>query len=237
MTGKTTKTMKLIQDTLKDERPNTVKRLVHLVQKKTSLEKTEIYDAIQQMEKEKKIHLGATRIERKLPSTLRNFFLRFHYYSVEFWVILSFTLIFFLLVLLVQKGSPVTFLRTMIDFPIVLLVQKGPFVTFLRTMIGLLYCLFIPGWTFANLLFPKLYETIDQFERMLLALGINIGIVIFTGISLDTYWVIDDYSFIISIGVVTIVLLFISSTLRILIGSGKLETFFNKVILKRGEKE
>ena len=216
MTGKTAKTMQLIQDTLKDERPNTVKRLVHLVQKKTSLEKTEIYDAIQQMEKEKKIHLGATRIERKLPSTLRNFFLRFHYYSVEFWVILSFTLIFFLLVLL---------------------VQKGPFVTFLRTMIGLLYCLFIPGWTFANLLFPKLYETIDQFERILLALGINIGIVIFTGISLDTYWVIDDYSFIISIGVVTIVLLFISSTLRILIGSGKLETFFNKVILKKGEKK
>jgi len=216
MTGKTAKTKQLIQDTLRDERPNTVRRLVHLVQKKTDLEKTEIYDAIQQMEKEKKIHLGATRIERNLPSTLRNFFLRFHYYSVEFWIILSFTLIFFPLVLLIQKDSPVIFLRT---------------------IIGLLFCLFIPGWTFANLLFPKLYETIDQFERMLLALGVNIGIVIFTGISLDMYWVIDDYSFVVSIGVVTIVLLFISSTLRILIGSGKLETVFKKVILKKGEKK
>ncbi len=216
MTRKTANTKQLIQDTLRDERPNTVRRLVHLVQKKTNLEKTEIYDAIQQMEKEKKIHLGTTRIERNLPSTLRNFFLRFHYYSVEFWVILSFTLIFFPLVLLVQRDSPVIFLRT---------------------IIGLLFCLFIPGWTFANLLFPKLYETIDQFERMLLALGVNIGIVIFTGISLDTYWVIDDYSFVISIGLVTIVLLLISSTLRILIGSGKLETFFNKVILKKGEKK
>lgn len=216
MTRKTANNKQVIQDTLRDERPNTVRRLVHLVQKKTNLEKTEIYDAIQQMEKEKKIHLGATRIERNLPSTLRNFFLRFHYYSVEFWVILSFTLIFFPLVLLVQRDSPVIFLRT---------------------IIGLLFCLFIPGWTFANLLFPKLYETIDQFERMLLALGVNIGIVIFTGISLDTYWVIDDYSFVISIGLVTIVLLLISSTLRILIGSGKLETFFNKVILKKGEKK
>ena len=216
MTGKTANTKQLIQDTLRNERPNTVRRLVHLVQKKTNLEKTEIYDAIQQMEKEKKIHLGATRIERNLPSTLRNFFLRFHYYSVEFWVILSFTLIFFPLVLLVQNDSPVIFLRT---------------------IIGLLFCLFIPGWTFANLLFPKLYETIDQFERMLLALGVNIGIVIFTGISLDTYWVIDDYSFVISIGLITIVLLLISSTLRILIGSGKLESFFNKVILKKGEKK
>ncbi len=216
MTRKTANTKQLIQDTLRDERPNTVRRLVHLVQKKTNLEKTEIYDAIQQMEKEKKIHLGTTRIERNLPSTLRNFFLRFHYYSVEFWVILSFTLIFFPLVLLVQRDSPVIFLRT---------------------IIGLLFCLFIPGWTFANLLFPKLYETIDQFERMLLALGVNIGIVIFTGISLDTYWVIDDYSFVISIGLVTIALLLISSTLRILIGSGKLETFFNKVILKKGEKK
>ncbi len=216
MTGKTAKTKQLIQDTLRDERPNTVRRLVHLVQKKTDLEKTEIYGAIQQMEKEKKIHLGATRIERNLPSTLRNFFLRFHYYSVEFWVILSFTLIFFPLVLLVQRDSPVIFLRT---------------------IIGLLFCLFIPGWTFANLLFPKLYETIDQFERILLALGVNIGIVIFTGISLDTYWVIDDYSFVVSIGLVTIVLLLLSSALRILIGSGKLETVFNKVILKKGEKE
>ena len=216
MTGETVKTKKLIQDILRDERPNTVRRLVHLVQKKTSLEKTEIYEASQQMEKEKKIHLGATRIERKLPSTLRNFFLKSHYYSVEFWVILSFTLIFFPLVLLVQKDSPVIFLRT---------------------IIGLLFCLFIPGWTFANLLFPKLYETIDQFERMLLALGVNIGIVIFTGISLDMYWIIDDYSFVVSIGLVTIVLLFISSTLRILIGSGKLETVFKKVILKKGEKK
>lgn len=216
MTGKTAKTKQLIQKILTNERPNTVRRLVHLVQKKTDLEITEIYGAIRQMEKEKDIHLGAPRIERKLPSTLTDFFLRFHYYSIEFFIISLFTLIFFPLVLLVQEGSPISFLRT---------------------IIGLLFCLLIPGWTFANLLFPRLYETIDQFERILLALGVNIGIVIFTGISLDTYWVIDDYSFVVSIGLVTIVLLLLSSALRILIGSGKLETVFNKVILKKGEKE
>ena len=216
MTGKTAKTKQLIQKILTNERPNTVRRLVHLVQKKTDLEITEIYGAIRQMEKEKDIHLVAPRIERKLPSTLIDFFLRFHYYSIEFFIISLFTLIFFPLVLLVQEGSPISFLRT---------------------IIGLLFCLLIPGWTFANLLFPRLYETIDQFERILLAFGVNIGIVIFTGISLDTYWVIDDYSFVVSIGLVTIVLLLLSSALRILIGSGKLETVFNKVILKKGEKE
>ena len=94
---------------------------------------------------------------------------------------------------------------------------------------------FISGWVIVNLVFPKLYERIDQLERVLIALGVSIGISIFTGLILNDVWIINSLSFVIVLGSLTIILLALSTLLRILIVLGVMENIYEffKQILSR----
>ena len=87
----------------------------------------------------------------------------------------------------------------------------------------------LPGWVITNLIFPKVYETINQFERILLSLGISIGIAIFSGLILDDVWIIDSFALTTTIGSFSLFILIISLLNRILIGLEKYRNIINKI--------
>jgi uncharacterized membrane protein len=207
---------KIIQKILTDEKPKTVRELVKKTVDLTGKSKEEIYGLIQELEKVKVIQLGSPNIERNLPETLSGFLFKVHYFSIEFWLIGFLTLIFFPIILLISPNSPLLFMRV---------------------IVGLLFGIFIPGWVITNILFPKIYEKIDQTERVLISIGINIGISIFTGLILNSVWIIDSMSYVIVVGCLTIVCLLISAVIRILIGSNKhrIVTDWLKSLFKKSE--
>jgi len=196
---------------LSEEKPRTVKQLVQKTIDLTGKEQPEIYEVIQGLEKEKTIKLGSPRIDRIPPKSLTSFFFKLHYFSIEFWTILFLTIIFFLSVPLIQENSPFSFVRI---------------------IVGGIFGFFIPGWVIVNLVFPKIYEKIDQLERVLIAIGVSIGISIFTGLILNDVWIINSLSFVIALGSLTILILALSTLLRILIVLsviGRILEFFKKL--------
>ena len=143
------------------------------------------------------------------------YLLKIHYYSIEFWSIFVLTGIFFPIIIFIRQDSPILFLRI---------------------LFGILFGVFIPGWTITNLIFPRISENIDQFERVLLAIGINIGISIFSGLLLNQVWIIDSIPFTVTIGGITFVALILSITFRILIGGEKIKFRMPKIkLFKRKE--
>jgi hypothetical protein len=205
---------KTIMKVLSEEKPRTVKQLVQKISNLTGKEQFEIYNIIQQLEKERIIKLGSSRFERIPPKSLTDFFFKSHYFSIEFWTILLLTIIFFLSVLLIQENSPFSFVRI---------------------IFGSIFGFFIPGWVIVNLFFPRIYEKIDQLERVLIAMGVSIGISIFTGLILNDIWIINSLSFVITLGSLTIVILALSTLLRILIVLGVIGSileFFEKLLEK-----
>ncbi|NPD87949.1 MAG: DUF1616 domain-containing protein [Asgard group archaeon] len=205
---------KIIQKTLADEKPKTVRELVKKTIDLTGKSKEEIYSLIQELEKTKTIRLGSPKIKRILPETLYSFVFKLHYFSIEFWLIGFLILIFFPIIIFIPPDSPILFLRV---------------------IMGILFGIFIPGWVITNILFPRIYEKIDQTERVLISIGINIGISIFTGLILNTVWIIDSIPFVIVIGCLTIVALLISTAIRILLGSNRhkvVTNWFNSLFKK-----
>ena len=193
---------KSIQKILTEEKPKTVRKLIQKTLELTEANEKQVYQTIKDLEKRNAIHLGSPKITRKLPKTIPDLLFKLHYFSVEFWLILGLCVLFFITVLLIPETSPLLFLRV---------------------IVGGIFGVLIPGWTVANLIFPRLYEVIDQYERILISLGINIGIMIFSGLILNQIWVMETPSFVIIIGSLTIFTLFLTTLLRILIGAGKLE--------------
>jgi hypothetical protein len=193
---------KVVQKILIEEKPKTVRKLIQRTLELTKANEKQVYQTIKEMESKKAIRLGSEKITRTLPKSFSEYLLKSHYFSIEFWIIICLCALFFLTVLLIPETSPVLFIRV---------IAGGVF--------GIL----IPGWVITNIIFPRLYETIDQFERILFSLGINIGIIIFSGLILNQIWAIETPSFVIVIGSLTLFFLFLNVLLRILIGSGRLD--------------
>ncbi len=213
------KVKEVITKILTEEKPKTVRKLTERAVELSKKDKKLIYSLVREMEREGKIRLGSERIERKLPDTFSQYFLQIHYYSLEFWTLMVLSAIFFLSVLLIPQNSPFYFLRV---------------------FMGIIFGVIIPGWAISNVIFPKLYETIDQIERTLLAIGINIGTMIFGGLILNQIWAIENLPFVIVLGSLTIVASIASVIIRILIGSEKLTILhlqFKDRIFKKGEKD
>ena len=206
---------KIIQKILVEEKPKTVRQLVQKTVDATGKEEDEIYQIIKTLEKEKVIRLGPEKIERGLPSSVYDYFFKIHYYSIEFWSIFILTSIFFPIVIFIEQDSPALFLRV---------------------IFGVIFGVFIPGWVITNLMFPRISETIDQFERVLLAIGINIGISIFAGLLLNRVWIIDSMPFTVTIGALTFVVLILSVIIRILIGGEKIKFRIPKIKIFKKKK-
>ena len=215
--NESSKVKQIIQKILTEEKPKTVRKLSERVIELSKKDKLFVYNIIREMENKGEIHLGSAKIERKLPKTIKQYFLEVHYYSLEFWILFGLSIIFFLVVLLISTDSPLYFLRV---------------------IMGIIYGIVIPGWAISNVIFPKLYETIDQIERTLLAIGINIGAMIFGGLILDKIWAIENLAFVITLGSLTIIALILSALVRIIIGSEKVSLENLRIrckIFKKGE--
>ena len=207
----------VIQKIINEEKPKTVRQLVNKTIAITGKNEEEIYFAVQELEKDNVIQLGSPKITRDLPSTIREYLSKNKYFSIEFWTITFLICIFFPIGIFIPSDSPFQFLRL---------------------IIGILFGILVPGWTITNLVFPKLYETIDQLERVLIAIGMNIGIIIFSGLILNEIWLIDSIPFVIIIGSFTFLAHLLSVSLRILIGSNKIKikipkmNIFKKKVVK-----
>lgn len=189
---------KVIQKIMNEDKPKTVKQLMTKTIAITGKEDHEIYLAIQELEKTNIIKLGSPKITRDLPKSVHEYLFKNKYFVVEFWTLLILIIIF---------------------VPVGLFIPVDSFFSFLRIIFGVLFGLFIPGWTITNLIFPRLYENIDQLERVLLAVGMNIGIIIFSGLILNAIWLIDSAPFVIIIGSFSLFIHLLSVTFRILLGS------------------
>ena len=200
--SKSSSVEKTVQKILTEEKPRTVRKLIQRTLELTDADEKQIFKVIKDFEANKVIQLGSPRITRALPKSISEYFLKMNYFSIEFWVILSLCLFFFLSVLLIPDTSPVLFIRA---------ISGGIF--------GIL----VPGWVITNLIFPRLYEAIDQYERILYSLGINVGIIIFAGLILNQVWVIETLPFVIIIGSLTLFILLSTVILRLLIGTGRLK--------------
>lgn len=209
---------KIIQKILSEEKPKTVRELVKKTIDSTGKTREEVYGLIQDLEKEKIVRLGSPKIERILPESISSFLFKLHYFSIEFWLIVFLISIFFPIIILISPDSPVLFLRI---------------------IMGILFGMIIPGWVITNIFFPRIYEIIDQTERVLISIGINIGISIFTGLMLNTVWIIDSLPFVVIIGSLTFVSLIVSTMIRILIGSNRIKsmTYWFKSLFKKSDKK
>lgn len=214
----TSEVKKIILKVMNDDKPKTVKQLIAKTVSSSGKEEQEVYEAVRELEKEKAIHLGAPKIERDLPKTLNNYIFKRSYYAIEFWIIVSFIVAFLIIGILVEPDSPFSFLRV---------------------IVGSLAGLFIPGWVTANLIFPKIYEKIDQLERVLISLGINIGVTIFIGLLLDQIWAINSMAYVTALVSFTLIVHIASVVLRILLGSEKIKINLPKIkfFKKRGKKD
>jgi len=209
---------KIIQKILTEEKPSTVRELVKRTIDLTGKDKEEIYALIQELERVKIIKLGAPKIERSLPESFSSYLFKIHYFSIEFWLIGFLTIIFFPIILLIPSNSPFLFLRV---------------------IIGFLFGIFIPGWVISNVFFPRIYETINQIERVLISIGVNVGISIFTGLILNNVWIINSIPFVVVIGCLTIVGLLVSTSIRVLLGSNRIKGiiyYFKSIFRKRDKK-
>ena len=205
---------KVIQKIMNEDKPKTVKQLVTKTVTVTGKEEREIYLAVQELEKTNIIKLGSSKIKRELPKSVHEYLFRNKYFVVEFWTLLILISMF---------------------VPVGLFIPADSFFSFLRIIFGVLFGLFIPGWIITNLIFPKLYENIDQLERVLLAVGMNIGIIIFSGLILNAIWLIDSAPFVIIIGSFSLFIHLLSVVVRILLGSKTLKVKSKKILTKLSE--
>ena len=207
-------TKKTIQKIMNEDKPKTVKQLITKTIAVTGEEEREIYLAIQELENNNIIKLGSQKITRELPKSVHEYLFSNKYFAVEFWTLLILISVFVLVGLLIQADS---------------------IFSFLRIIFGVLFGLFIPGWTITNLIFPKLYENIDQLERVLLSVGMNIGIIIFSGLILDAIWLIDSLPFVIIISGFSLLTHLLSVVFRILLGSEIIKMRSRKFLSKLSE--
>ncbi len=185
---------KTLQEIMKEQSPRNIKHLAMLAAPKLDLSKSEIYTLIGKMEKDSKINFCP--FDRTLPENVNKFFLNKNYFSIEFWTIVSLSISLVLSVFFISPSSSFVFIRV---------------------ILGMIFCFFLLGWSFTNILFPRLYVRIDQFERLLIAFGFSILYTIICALFVNVIWEINALSIAISIGSFTLLLHIISTSLRILI--------------------
>ncbi|MHA1259117.1 MAG: DUF1616 domain-containing protein [Candidatus Heimdallarchaeaceae archaeon] len=193
---------------LSEERPKTVKELVCRIVELTNKTEADIYAVIKNMEKENQIALASPKPKRKIPESFSEYLFKKHYYSMEVWSIFLFTLVFF----------SFNFLE-----------DNNPFLKTLKIIVAGSFIIIIPGWSLTNVIFPRINGTIDQIERILISIGLSVGIAIFNGLVLNKLWIIDSLEIIVITTSITLASLLLSVIIRVLIGSGTSYTIKTKL--------
>ena len=150
-------TKDIIIKTINEQKPQTTRQLVELVQKTTNLSKNEIITALNQLETEDKIHFDVK------PENSTSF--GTYLFSLEaawYWAIIAVALVTALTVFTIPQDS----------YPL----------AYVRNVLGVVFVLFLPGYAFVKAVFQKKVpikkssERLENIERFVLSIAKSIAL-------------------------------------------------------------
>ena len=158
-------TKDLIIKTIQEQKPQTTRQLVDLIQKTTTLTKKEIITALNELETENKIHLNTEQEKNTNFAT--------YIFSLEaawFWIIIALNLVTTVTVFTISQDS----------YPL----------AYVRNVLGVIFVLFLPGYAFIKAVFQKKVpiktssESFDNIERFVLSIAMSIALTPMVGLIL-----------------------------------------------------
>lgn len=158
-------TENIIAKTINEQKPQTTRQLVDLIQKTTKLSENEIIEVLNQLQAENKIQFNI----KPEKSTSFGTYL-FSFKAAWYWIIIAIALVTTLTVFVIPQDL----------YPIV----------YIRNTLGVIFVLFLPGYAFAKAIFQKKVpiktssESFDTIERVVLSIGLSIALTIMVGLLL-----------------------------------------------------
>jgi hypothetical protein len=187
---------KLIIQTVKEEKPESIRQLVDLMREKSEASEQKIVNRVFYLQQKGKIRLTS---QSTVPPKSFSYYLRSSY-AHWYWITVTLTLATLLVVFVVPED----------DFPLV----------YVRYALGIIFIMWLPGYAFIKALFPQglpwaralahslgtSEKNLDQIERAALSLGMSIALVPIVGLLLNyTPWGIRLSSIVLSLTALTIV--------------------------------
>jgi hypothetical protein len=158
-------TKNLVIKTIIEQKPQTTRQLVDLIQKTTTLTKREIILVLNDLETENIIHLN---LKSEKISSFGTY--PFSFDAAWYWIIIAVALLTTLLVFTIPIDS----------FPL----------TYVRNILGVIFVLFLPGYAFVKAVFQKKLpiktssESLDNIERFILSIAMSIALTPMVGLIL-----------------------------------------------------
>ena len=161
----------LILETVKTEKPQNTHQLVQLMQQRHNI----LPDATTKllMELENESLLNFTKKQQSTPTNIKNYFNSKN--AAWFWITIA----------IAAATTAAVFTIPETAYPMV----------YLRQALGIVFVLFLPGFTFIKVLFPKKTpiktssEELDKIERIALSIGMSLALVPIVGLILNyTPW-------------------------------------------------
>ena len=155
----------LVIKTINEQKPQTTRQLVDLIQRTTNLSKKEIITALNQLEEEDKIHLNINQEN----STSFGTYL-FSLQAAWYWAIIAVALVTTVTVFSIPQDS----------FPL----------AYVRNVLGVIFVLFLPGYAFVKAVFQNKVpikmssESFDNIERFVLSIAMSIALTPMVGLIL-----------------------------------------------------
>lgn len=158
-------TKDLLIKTINEQKPQTTRQLIDIIQQTTTLSKKEIITALNQLETENIIQLNE---KKEISITFGTYI--FSKEAAWYWIIIAVTLVTSLTVFTIATDS----------YPL----------AYLRNVLGVIFVLFLPGYAFVKAVFQKKVpiktssESFDNIERFVLSIAMSIAITPMVGLIL-----------------------------------------------------
>ena len=168
-----------IVQTVINEKPETVSKLIKIMRQKYSLTEHELAQILVQLENEGKMHFKEK--ETSIPPTLKEYI--FSSKARWYWSIITLAMVTTITVFTIPENA----------YPIV----------YIRYVLGSIFVLWLPGYSFIKALFPT--KELDSVERISLSIGMSLALVPIVGLLLNfTPWGIRTTPVILSLLALTI---------------------------------
>jgi uncharacterized membrane protein len=160
----------LILEEIRKEKPENVKELKQLMLQNHNISPESTTKLLLELEKEEKLHFLKSET---LPTSTKEYI--FSEKALWYWEIVGLSIVISILVLAIPETA----------FPII----------YVRNGVGLIFALFLPGYSFVKVIFPKTvpFKTssgnLDNIERLAISLVMSLSIVSIVGLLLNfTSW-------------------------------------------------
>lgn len=151
---------------VKNQKPENTSQLIEFLQKTTNLSKNEIFNIINQLEDEGKIHLKMK--SEQVSTSFGNYF--FASESAWYWTLMAVALVTMVTVFTIPQDL----------YPL----------AYVRNVLGVIFVLFLPGYSFVKAFFLNKVpiktssENFDKIERFILSIGMSIALTPMVGLIL-----------------------------------------------------